>query len=446
MGPGKFQTPNMSKISRYPRKIPPKYEKWLSRFTGSDGARVDYNMNEFWDFFQLHPISDDAKYLEMKLFSSTLHGNAREWYGDLPDDSVTSMNQLEETFLDIWGIKLEYIQVLLQRLKHIKKTKNENIREFRDRFENLLYQIPRSHHAEDKYLVYLYTNSLLVHLGFLLSKKGPKEIYDAYSMVMQIKDNIYLFKKKNIFSVETKVEDPKGTPDTLSLERLISLDIFEGREQVINQQLKVEKSDPNEGFQSHEKGKEFTHASTMVEEREPEDIKHNDEVLMCDPPSNEAIQSPIFPSQEEEGEVSHFPFQDFDNTLFYDSEIEGEMKSLDKVDPPCCIVEDIGASHKDETMIHVISFDEVTRVLEIPAQEEINMVSYLPFQNFDDSLFYDLESEEVLEDPLDALNPSYYDKYSDIFYNIHEFIHFGRHKWDVIGSNKDPKYNIEGHF
>jgi hypothetical protein len=71
---------------------------------------------------------------------------------------------------------------------------------------------------------------------------------------------------------------------------------------------------------------------------------------------------------------------------------------------------------------------------------------YLPFQNFDDALFYDLEREEVLEEPLDALNISCYHKYNDFVDNIDEFIHVGRRKWDVIGSNEDPIYNIEGHF
>jgi hypothetical protein len=71
---------------------------------------------------------------------------------------------------------------------------------------------------------------------------------------------------------------------------------------------------------------------------------------------------------------------------------------------------------------------------------------HLPFQNFDDALFYNLEREEVLEEPLDALNPSCYDKCNDIIDNIDEFIHVGRRKWDVIGSNEDPIYDIEGHF
>jgi FMN phosphatase YigB (HAD superfamily) len=65
-------------------------------------------------------------------------------------------------------------------------------------------------------------------------------------------------------------------------------------EQDIDQQ-EVEERDLDEGYQSHGKEQEFTHASTkdnedLVEEREPEDIKHDDEVLMCAPPSDEAIE------------------------------------------------------------------------------------------------------------------------------------------------------------
>jgi len=66
-----------------------------------------------------------------------------------------------------------------------------------------------------------------------------------------------------------------------------------GLEKVIDQQ-EVEEKDPNEGFQSHEEEQEFTRASIedneyMVKEREPEYIKHDDEVLMYSPPSDEAI-------------------------------------------------------------------------------------------------------------------------------------------------------------
>jgi hypothetical protein len=40
---------------------------------------------------------------------------------------------------------------------------------------------------------------------------------------------------------------------------------------------------------------------------------------VCAPPSDEAIPNPFPPAQEEEDEVSEFPFQVLDDTLFYDS-------------------------------------------------------------------------------------------------------------------------------
>jgi hypothetical protein len=50
-------------------------------------------------------------------------------------------------------------------------------------------------------------------------------------------------------------------------------------------------------------------------------------------PSDEAIQDPISPAQEEENEANHFPFQGFDDTLFYDSEGEEVKEPLDELDP-----------------------------------------------------------------------------------------------------------------
>jgi hypothetical protein len=91
-------------------------------------------MDDFWAFFQLHPISDDVEYLAMKLFSVTLHGNARKRYDDLHDDIITSMDQLEEIFLEIWGIKLEDIHILIKILEYMKQTKNDIVKEFHTRF------------------------------------------------------------------------------------------------------------------------------------------------------------------------------------------------------------------------------------------------------------------------------------------------------------------------
>jgi hypothetical protein len=72
--------------------MPPKYEKWFPKFTSNDVVIVEDHMNIFWAFFQIHPISDDAEYLAMKLFSATLDDGTRRWYNGLPDASIKTMN------------------------------------------------------------------------------------------------------------------------------------------------------------------------------------------------------------------------------------------------------------------------------------------------------------------------------------------------------------------
>jgi hypothetical protein len=172
----------------------------------------------------------------------------------------------------------------------------------------------------------------------------------------------------------------------------------------------------------------------MVEEMEPE---QNEEVLMCAPPSDEAIQEPFSLLQQKEDEFSCVPYQSANDTLFLDSENEGEKKALNEVDGPCYAIKDKEAVHEDETMKH----DENIEVLKVPAQQKI--VSYPPLLVFY-ALPYDEEEEE--DEFSDVSNPPCYDIDSETVDNIDEFIHIGRCRWDIFDYDLDPIYDTESHF
>jgi hypothetical protein len=75
--------------------------------TCGDRERSDYHMRNFWDLFLSHPIVDDLEDLVMKIFCVILYCNAREWYENLPNDRIITVEQFEETFLRRWGIQFE---------------------------------------------------------------------------------------------------------------------------------------------------------------------------------------------------------------------------------------------------------------------------------------------------------------------------------------------------
>jgi hypothetical protein len=348
--PGSYRPLDMSEIPGYPRKMPPRYEDFLPRFAGIDDECPKSHMRRFWKFFQHFPVSDEAEDLVMKLFSSSLHGEARRWYDNLPAASINSMELFEEVFLAKWTMEMEDVQSLLKELEGIKQKESEVVRAFGVRFQRLLYQIPQSHRPEGNYLVYLYTNGLQGHLSFLLNKKNPKTLAEAHNMAIQIEKSL-----------------SSNAMDTLSLIKLVSHGYFvedtqERGERVSNQQ--------NEDID---------------EEQEPE---QDDEVSTCAPPTDEVMQEPVSPVQQSEDEVSCFPLQRSNDTVSLNSKDEEEMEALDEVEVPCCAIEDKEAVHEDEETTHA----ENIKLLEVPAQEET--VSYPPILNFDDALPCDEKEED----------------------------------------------------
>jgi hypothetical protein len=392
--PGSYRPLDMSEIPGYPRKMPPRYEDFLPRFAGINGECPESHMIRFWKFFEYFPIDDEAEDVVMKLFSASLHGEARRWFDSLPAASITTMEQFEGIFLANWTMKAEAMQSLLRELEGIRQAESEVVKAFGFRFERYLYQIPQSHRPEEKYLVYIYTNGLQGHLSFLLSKKNPKTLAEAHNMAIQIEKNLSLTKANAM--------------DILGLIKLVSHENFEDtqekEEQIIDQQ--------NEDID---------------EEQEPE---KDDEVSTCAPPADEALQDPVTPAQDEENEVSYF--DSFDDALCYDSEKEEGMEPLDEPDSLYLKTEDVEED---------LPSDDDIQILEALAQEGLSEVHCSPFQVLDGYLPYDTKSEKVL----DVLTPPCYDTDTDIA-DFDEFIHVGRRRWDTIGYDTDPIYDTKDHL
>jgi hypothetical protein len=404
--PGSFKPLDMSKIPGYPRQMPPISKKrWLPEFTGWNGERADLHMNKFYSYFQLHPVADEAEDVVMILFANTLHGYAREWYYNLPDASITSMDQFEEVFLEKWGIKAEDIPVLLKNFEDIKQGENETLFHFQNRFEGTLYHIPASHRPGREYVVHHYTHAIWPHLGLPLRKRAPKTLDEAYCMAKEIRDNISSSGINDLF-----------TSGTLTMESLYS------HENIVDD------------FQ--EEGKQTIIQYEMIEDvAEETESEQNDEGSISVPPSDEAIQESFSPAQQKEDEVSCFSMISND-TLFHDSGKEEEMQSLDKVEVPCCATENEEVIHEDEEMTRA----ENIKLLKIPAQEET--VSCSPLIKLDDVLPCDEEEEDEFSN---LAEPACYDTDTDMA-DFDEFIHVGRRRWDVIGYDLDPIYDTESHL
>jgi hypothetical protein len=183
-------------------------------------------------------------------------------------------------------------------------------------------------------------------------------------------------------------------------------------------------------YQPLEEEQDLSHNPIECNEDVTRNMNYEDEAPVIAPHSDEALQDPVTPTQDEENEVSHF--DSFDDTFFYDSENEEKVEPLDELDPLCLKTEDVKAD---------LPPDNAIQILEALSQEGLSKVNCSPFQVFSGSLPYDIESGEVL----DVLTPPCYDTDTNIA-NFDEFIHVGRHRWDAFKYDTDPIYDIKGHL
>jgi hypothetical protein len=182
-------------------------------------------------------------------------------------------------------------------------------------------------------------------------------------------------------------------------------------------------------YQPLEEEQDLSHNPIECNEDVTRNVDYEDKAPLIAPHSDEALQDPVTPAQDEENEVSHF--DSFDDTLFYDSENEEGVEPLDEPDPLCLKTENVEAD---------LPPNDTIQILEVLAQEGLRKVNFPPFQDFSGSLPYDTKSREVL----DVLTPPCYDTNTDIA-DFDEFIHVGRCRWDAFSYNTDPIYDIKGH-
>jgi hypothetical protein len=146
----------------------------------------------------------------------------------------------------------------------------------------------------------------------------------------------------------------------------------------------IEEEIYEENCQPLEEEQDFSHDSIECSKDLNKEVNYEDEALVCSPSSDEALQDPISRAQDEENEVSHFPFQFFDDTFFYDLEGEEVKEPLEELDSSFSKDEEMSLG---DDVLDPPPFDEIIQAIDIHAQHEVNTVSSFPFQDFDDALF-----------------------------------------------------------
>lgn len=83
--------------------LPDWYLKVLPKLNGENGITAEDNFTTFQDCPDNFDVEEDDVFSRM--FAHSLEGEARKWFRNLPNNSITYWGQLHEKFLKRWGVK-----------------------------------------------------------------------------------------------------------------------------------------------------------------------------------------------------------------------------------------------------------------------------------------------------------------------------------------------------
>jgi hypothetical protein len=142
-----------------------KWLKCLPLFAGRLGESIEDHLAAFSKL--LDDFEVEHKDVVMRMFVSTLEGEAQTWYGSLPDVSIDGWDSFQDNFTKRWVNKLDNSS-LINAFTHIKKNGDETVIDFNAHFSKNYYKFPITIRLND-----------VCALIFYLRNKRPRSLEEA---------------------------------------------------------------------------------------------------------------------------------------------------------------------------------------------------------------------------------------------------------------------------
>jgi ribonuclease HI len=167
--------------------LPEDANSWLPLFSGK-GIPGNSHWTQFCDSFDFHLDGQEHPDVFMRLFASSLVGDAKVWIHGCPKGSIKNPEELQKAFKIRW-CDSEHSQDSFSQYLSICKGPCESVRDFSDRF-NLLLKRVRSKVASEQAIIDHFLSSLEGTLQFNVKDRSPTTLEEAQDLAFQIERNL----------------------------------------------------------------------------------------------------------------------------------------------------------------------------------------------------------------------------------------------------------------
>lgn len=149
-------------------------------------------METFEHFIALFEIEDDDVF--MRIFSQSLHGNAKTWFRHLQPESISSWDELREVFLRFWGERKPR-DLILSEFYAMRKMNDETISSFSRRFASLYYKMPKEIQPLEGASRLYYASTFPPDLSLLLLERKFVTLQQMFVDALEVEDNLKACRK-----------------------------------------------------------------------------------------------------------------------------------------------------------------------------------------------------------------------------------------------------------
>jgi len=193
-------------------------------------------------YFENYEIDDDS--VRMRIFVQSLTGNVRTWFRSLGANSITTLDELYQSFTNRWEKKKDPLHILAE-YDTIKRGPQETILEYCARFNNVYNAIPQNLRPPPDLALYKFPDGFDPDMAYQLKERAPQILADMQNVAVSVEAN--LIAKRNRARMERRTtfkEEPS------SLEQKLDA-IISGMQRLGERVESVERKSSWEGQQSN---------------------------------------------------------------------------------------------------------------------------------------------------------------------------------------------------
>jgi hypothetical protein len=209
----------------------------------------------------------DEEDVQMRLFAQSLTGDVKKWYKGLCVASVVDLTEFQRSFLDIWEVKKNPLQILSE-YENIRRNQGETVQDYYTRFNNLYNAIPADIKPPQGLALIKIPDNFDVDMSYQLRERNSNTLEDMQKRTISVEAN--LLAKRARQRIERRVTI-KEEPSTYSSDaKLYSL--ARAVERMMERLTVTERNPPRENQPAAQiQNPNFRRNPPQIRQRDPRD-------------------------------------------------------------------------------------------------------------------------------------------------------------------------------